>query len=1002
MKNLRKVIHILVLSVSMFLVLFGLSTVEVKAVESYRDSDIYDMAPDSLNISLTTTDPNALFMPGKYTSGFGPVISNGKRLDFPLGGNATAITSAWSNVDNNYLNINQRQNISVWIYMGDSNSAAEGVTFVLQNGDDPISSSTANNVGKIGGGETIGTWGCGLASSVRSPETMAARAIQHSWALEFDTMVNGSTTIGSSTKGDSLDGYQVNDGGGRGIRTQHVGWAYPGDPLSYTKDGGNNWYILNHNDTSELDTRTNSEKRLAWHHLAITYIPPEKGSNIASLTYKINDKDIKGIDFNSWDRVPFAQGEVGATIPLALDKFELKSDRLRFGFMTVGAAASSFKGANASVLFETLPGVIQADTNAYIINKTNQTKIIESDPHKTNNNHPDMFDGSDESLPTATRAHPKDELQFKYLLNFVSGRSNIDNSTVKISLPDGIDFETDPTKQIGEIDYGGGNKQIIYGQTPSTGSDSNHNEFKEITVNLDRNLDLTTCQAVISINGVAADLPAGTETVKVPPSHAGVSTDQYYADLETKPFTVYYPDDTLTLTKTSKDPQVLYNQNETTVTGHWDFDKLATATNEDTEIHYSIDGADEIVTKDTISKMGDFELYLSNLSKKEHKIKVYVVNHNYPLEYDKDGKVTEVDTFVSNTVTYTVTVEDKALRIDSKSDQELIATGNMDVGIDGTHSYNDSSSFKNDDLTLHTVVNGIDTTTQLSGSDAITSGDFSANIKAANLKVGDNPVKLYMTDSHDLKSNELEFNVNVPDTTLTLIPDLTDITALYTEVARLGGTINYSDNAAFKNSDITLNITIDNDEPYMYELTGDDSATTNKFVYEKSGGELGVGDHTVVITATDGYGRSSTPVTYNVTIINKSLKLKSDKGYSFKSINASPETRILPRSGDWTLEVESINTKWLLSAQCTELTDTTNDRNLAGGLIYTNKDGAIQSLEDSQVLLASDDTVGQEKEVTDIVGQWSKDNGILLKVMPSPLAGSYTGTISWHLTDSVQ
>ncbi len=996
----------------MILVLLVLSGTKAKAV-TYNDDEVYGMAPDSLNIDITSPlSPDPLFVNGKYTKGFSPTVQDGKRLVLPTSGSDTAITSAWSNADNNYININQRQNISFWIYMGRSNSSSQGAAFVLQNADDPI--SIANNNGTIVGGETIGVWGDDTHS--RSNESALAKtAIPDSWALEFDTLKNGpdgSTTTGDA--GDYFDAYQKNWGGGRSLESQHVAWGYPGDASTYEAIGTSGsllntkkYYLQNHQDPENLITRMNSEKRLAWHHVTIVYNPPESDSNIATLTYKVNDKDIYGIDFNHWGNIPFEQSEIGHTVPLDLSKFNLNSNKLRFGFVTASAPSQMAvidDGANTNILFETLPGLIQADTNAYIVNSTGQNKIIETDPHQTTNTEPNLIlNSEDKGLATATRAHPGDSLKFKYLLNYISGRSNIDNATAKISLPDNINFETDPSKQLGEIKYEDGNSQIINGQTPTIEKDADGNPYKQITVQLDHSVSEDDKYATISIDGKATDLPINSQSIIVPPSHAQITSDQFKADLETKSFIISTINDTLTLTKTSTDPQTVYNTDKASLTGHWAFDKLTTATNDDIEIHYSVDGGAETVIKDTAHPKGDFQLDLTGLTAQKHEITVYAVNHNYPVAYDDDNKVSETDTIMSKPVTYTVKVEKKALQIDSKSGKELTATGNMDVGVDGTQSYNDGSSFKNDDLTLHTVVNGTDTTTKLSGSDVITSGKFSANIQAKYLKVGDtNPVEIYMKDADGLESNHLNYNVTVPDTKLTITPDNTDIKALLTENAIIGGKINYADDTTnFKPSDITLNINIDGTDQDPVKLTGDTSDVSTKFQHAMSGESLQTGEHTVTVTATDIYGRTSDPVTYKVDVIDKSLVLDSSPTYHFKTINSSDETQIVPRADDWKLKVESINSTWALTAQCTELHERTTGNDLAGGLIYTNSDGAIQSMQDSQVKLASDHTVSMSKKITDIAGEWTQSNGILLKVMPMPVRGTYDGTISWNLTESV-
>ncbi|KRK79087.1 hypothetical protein [Companilactobacillus nodensis] len=1002
MKNNKGIVSVIIFAVVFFIVLLGLNTTRVAASDwYYTDDQVMSVAPEGINIgSLSSViNPDGLFVAGKCSKDVAPVIENGRVVKLGTEGNPDYTEAIWSNNTDNYLDINQKQTISMWIYMGSTTSASQGLVFVLQNGGSDV--GVTDSKGNLVGGETIGVWGDDKSANRLSTKAVASTAIQNSWALEFDTMQNGEDTAGAGGPGNAFDDYQVNWVPQRRVGPKHIAWGYPGDPATYFQYGSllsKYYYLQNHQDPEESEIRGNKNQKLAWHHVLIKYTPPTDGTNNATLQYKVNDKNLNGITYTDPKTTPVGQEQISKKINLNLDEFHMTdTDKLRFGFVTSSANENAFSGANTRVVFESIPGLVQADTNAYLTDKNNSSKVIETDTDKTSNSTPSMFaNDTDQGLVSKDKVHPNDDLTFKYLVNYKSGRVNIDNANVTISLPDNVKFTTDPTKKLGVVKYSDGSTQDIYGQTPVASTDSDGNPVNSISFKLDKDLDIDSPLASIELYGQAADIATGGKSLHVGASHAQVQSDQFIADLVTKEFDIVAPADTLKITKTSTDPSTSYLGQTATLTADMEFGSKQPINNDDMNIHYAIDGTDQPVLKDTLSNNGSFSIDLKGLKSGKHTIDVYVVDPNY---VSSDGVS---DTITSNRLTYTVNVDEKKLQIASDSDSTVTAVGNDDVGIDGTHSYNDNSSFKNETLTLHTVINGTEKTQQLSGTDDITSGKFTSNIKTSDLNIGDNPVKIYMTDSNKLKSNELDFNVKVPNTTLKLTPDLTDITALYTESATLGGTISYSDDAIFKNSDITLNISVDGGASYTYALTGDDSATINKFNYKKSGADLGVGDHTIKVTATDGYGRSSDPVTYNVKIINKSLKLDSDKGYSFKSINTSPETRVLPRSGAWDLKVESINSKWALSAQCTELKDTANQRDLAGGLIYMNKNGAIQSLEDSQVLLASDKTISQTKEVTDIAGQWSKDNGILLKVMPSPLAGNYTGTISWSLTDSVQ
>ncbi|MGO1971290.1 MAG: hypothetical protein ACTIIZ_11020 [Levilactobacillus brevis] len=121
------------------------------------------------------------------------------------GGDQSA--SIWSNDDFDF-NLNADQTASMWLYFGTkggttatANSAGDGMAFVLQNG----STSVTPDYGTVSAGETLGVWGVDTAGTNNLPATVSGKAIPNSWALEFDTYLNNTTTFDGTGQASSFD-----------------------------------------------------------------------------------------------------------------------------------------------------------------------------------------------------------------------------------------------------------------------------------------------------------------------------------------------------------------------------------------------------------------------------------------------------------------------------------------------------------------------------------------------------------------------------------------------------------------------------------------------------------------------------------------------------------------------------------------------------------------------------------------------------------------------------
>ncbi|WP_025025188.1 lectin-like domain-containing protein [Companilactobacillus nodensis] len=247
-----------------------------------------------------------------------------------------------------------------------------------------------------------------------------------------------------------------------------------------------------------------------------------------------------------------------------------------------------------------------------------------------------------------------------------------------------------------------------------------------------------------------------------------------------------------------------------------------------------------------------------------------------------------------------------------------------------------------------------------------------------------------------------QFSINPVEDTLKMTEGITPKMAIqHSQSFEMQGTVEYQKGSLFNCNKLDLHTSIDGGTSEVTELPVTKDKNKEEYDIVRKASSLELGDHTVTLYVSDAKHRFSNKVTYDVTVEKDTsvLKLESSPNYKFQSINQSPEAGVVHRSGDWVLKVESLNSVWSLKAKTSGLVDDKNNP-LAGGLIF-RKDGKDNPLKDNQVLLDKDDKLINEDKVFDIAGHWQKDSGILLKIRSNASSGSYKGTISWTLTNSI-
>lgn len=438
----------------MVMVGLGITTMRIQA----EDTEPLAAAP-------ITTAPNGLdqldklfTLPGTFADGVTNAASI-QTVTNPSSPNTEAIQvnnakrqmgGVWSN-DNNRIDLNKDTTLSMWLYFGDSKSkAGDGLAFVMQN--DPNGTAAASSFTKQSIiGETMGVWGVDDDKTRTDSADIAATAIQNSWALEFDTYSNTSSSYSDAGSGSAFD---------VGIKGQHMATGYPGLADTYISKKVTQllWadrYLFTQAHTNPVPSLSLTDA--AWHHLVLKW---DAGSK--TMTYTLNDVNPDG----SANANPITRSEVIDTA-----QFHSNDGLVRWGF--VGTNGSN--AGNSLVVFEQISQLtidVGADVKVY-----DKTK--------------------DREVTTGSKVKAKDELEYTYNVNYLDGHIDWDRITAKLDLPKAVTFSE------ASITYADGKTQLL--TAPEAGAES-------IEYSLGYPLYATNPTATITLKGTADSVKVNTQT----------------------------------------------------------------------------------------------------------------------------------------------------------------------------------------------------------------------------------------------------------------------------------------------------------------------------------------------------------------------------------------------------------------------------------------------------------------------------------------------------------
>ncbi|WP_203641999.1 hypothetical protein [Levilactobacillus andaensis] len=397
------------------------------------------------------------------------------------------VGSVWAERDKYYFDFTKDQRASMWMYFGNkgAQNAGDGMAFVIQNdwrGEQAIAANNFSFDPAIG--QTLGVWGYASSRADENELNVARRAIQHSWALEFDTFTNMNSPVDDKSIPGSFD-FQVGSQGVVKVPQPHIASNYPAVSTpagsttgegtyktnSFTGQFGEYSYTrLQHNGLIKTPLSDG-----AWHHVTIDYKAPTDGTTTGNMTYTINDKQLSGSG---------AQEKQSETVDF--DYSLLKDSDIdgpheaKSGLWGFTGTTSNINWENNLVVFEQIPGLVDANGSAKIYNRS---RLDTS--------------GQPTEVSAGQNVTGGDRLRLDYQLQYNTGRVDWDNIAAEVHLPDHV------TVNSGTITYANGKTETV---------DLSNLSGQNLSFKLGQLLNTDNRTATISLEG-KADNPANDTSV---------------------------------------------------------------------------------------------------------------------------------------------------------------------------------------------------------------------------------------------------------------------------------------------------------------------------------------------------------------------------------------------------------------------------------------------------------------------------------------------------------
>lgn len=680
----------------------------------------------------------------------------------------------------NYFDLSKPQEVSAWIYNGDSDTdRPDGFAFVLQNdslGTDAISRYN----GKPQGGETLGVWGASTTdtgTAITSAD-VTGNAISKSFAIEFDSQLNKNIPTKSSSPADAFDMTGKTSSYEGNFKYPHISWQYPDSTDTYSAHNFSKTYYyqeFKHPEQSIMhpylngydgeDDRFNGvigtyNPASAWRHFAMEYTPPEKGSTTATIVFRFNDKYPDGTakSINAFD---------SRKVNIDINHFKSTDNKIRWGFTAANGSPNSSK-KDVSIVMEKMPAIVDLKIDSILYDLTNNTNSTEM-TSTTNGDGVTTY----AALPT----NDGDNLKLKYSLKYVDGIDTSGKITANLALPEHVDYKADSDGNIGLIKYYDMNGKVTKEEKISQsqlekitvtipGTTPTYKKIDGLNLTLDELKDINS-YITIEVNGDAQAPESDTlQTTKVSSEHTSYKSDHYNGDVMSPAFTI--SNERLQIKNSNSLNQTLTVDDTLKLAGTASYLKGSTFDGGNVQANIKVFDADG----KAIGEAGKADIAIASGAKTGN------FNIDYPLADLDSGKtysfqinLTDANKRVSNTLTYTVQVEDnKELQLSKTNylSDMVIEKDNFAELLKTKVVYSDNSIVGKTKLTTYYQADDqAPVTVDSDGGNTSNNLTLSYDLSKLNLSIGTHTIKVYTSDGKR-DSNTLTYQIKVIDKGLVL------------------------------------------------------------------------------------------------------------------------------------------------------------------------------------------------------------------------------------------
>ncbi|MCH5465267.1 WxL domain-containing protein [Levilactobacillus tujiorum] len=219
------------------------------------------------------------------------------------------------------------------------------------------------------------------------------------------------------------------------------------------------------------------------------------------------------------------------------------------------------------------------------------------------------------------------------------------------------------------------------------------------------------------------------------------------------------------------------------------------------------------------------------------------------------------------------------------------------------------------------------------------------------------------------------------------------------QAATFKGLVVIPEGVDLHNTDMTVQPTL-NDQPQAdFVMAAGDDNSSGRFDYTVNANQLKAGTNTLELKVTDPYGNVSNTVTYTINVPGQLTFQEVSSKSTFAATQLTGQHQTVKRTKDWQvkiLDTRAAGAQWSLQVMGTKFT-TADGRELAGDLYYYDRDEKSPVTATAMTVMSG--VSSAQADVTDVVGGWDDEAGLILEVNGDAIQGEYQAEITWTLNN---